>query len=87
VENQVAVVVTGVADVAAIINPDGSLVALDLNPDGSRLTLVGDVTLGSGNAPYSSIGDVLGWISLAGFIFVLVFQSIVQKRAKKVAGR
>ena len=48
VENRTAVVVTGVAHVAAIINPDGSLVALDTDSDGSRVTLVGDVALGSG---------------------------------------
>ena len=84
VENRTAMVVTGVANVAAIISPDGSIVALDINPGGSRLTLVGDVALGAGNAPYTSVGDVLGWVSLAGFGFFLVFQAVVQGRAKKV---
>jgi apolipoprotein N-acyltransferase len=84
VENRTAVVISGVATVSGIINPDGSLVALDTDINGSRLTLVGDVNLGSGHAPYTSLGDLPGWISLAGFIGFMVFQSIVEKRAKKV---
>jgi apolipoprotein N-acyltransferase len=76
-------VLTGVATVSAIINPDGSLVALDLDPQGSRSTLVGDVALGSGGALYTSLGDVLGWVALAGFIFFIVYQSVTQRRAKK----
>ncbi len=85
VENRTAVVVSGVATVSGIINPDGSLVALDTDISGSRMTMVGDVSLGSGRAPYTSIGDVLGWASLAGYIAFMVFQSIVEGRAKKAA--
>ena len=59
VENRTAVVITGVATVSGIINPDGSLVALDTDIDGSRLTLVDDVALGPGGAPYTSLGDIL----------------------------
>jgi hypothetical protein len=32
---------------------------------------------------YTRIGDVLGWISLAGFVFFMVFQAVVEGRAKK----
>lgn len=85
VENRTAVVMSGVASVSSIINPDGSLVALDTNIDGSRVVLVGDVTLGSGNAPYTSLGDALGWATLAGVVFFMVFQMAVERRAKKVA--
>jgi len=85
VENQTAVVVTGVAHVSAIINPDGSIVALDTSADGSRLTLVGDVTLGSPGTLYTSLGDLLGWVSLVGFVSFMFFQSAVEKKAKKVA--
>ncbi len=87
VENRMAVVVTGVARVADVVNPDGSLVALDLDADGSRVTLVGDVTLGPGNAPYTFLGDVLGWTSLAGFIGFSIFQAVTEARAKKAAQR
>jgi apolipoprotein N-acyltransferase len=85
VENRTAVVMSGVATVSAIINPDGRLVALDTNSAGSRVTLVGDVTPGTDHAPYTSLGDVLGWASLAGLVFFMVFQAVVEKRDKKVA--
>lgn len=85
VENHTAVVITGVATVSGIINPDGSLVALDTNINGSRATLVGDVHLGSGPSSYTSLGDLLGWVSLVGFVGFMVFQSVIEGRAKKAA--
>jgi apolipoprotein N-acyltransferase len=83
VENRTAVVVTGAAHVAAIIDPDGNLVALDTDSNGSLLTLVGDVALGSGPSPYTLLGDILGWVSLAGFVFFIIFPVIVERRTKK----
>ena len=85
VENRTAMVVSGVSTISAIINPDGSIVELDSDSNGSRATLVGDVTLGSGPTPYTSLGDILGWLSLAGFIFFMVFQSVTESRARKAA--
>ncbi len=86
VENRVAVVVSGVATVSAIVNPDGSIVDLDTDINGSRAILVGDVSLGPGNAPYTSLGDVLGWASLAGYVFFMFFPSVIERRAKKAQG-
>ncbi len=83
VENRMAFVVSGVANISAIINPDGSLVALDRDPNGSRSVLVGDVKLGVGNSPYTRLGDIFGWLSLAGFVFFMAFQAIIEKRARK----
>ena len=83
VENRTAVVISGVSTVSGIFNPDGSLAALDTDINGSRLTLVSDVTLGSGVAPYTSIGDVLGWAMLVGYIGFMAFQMIVERGAKK----
>lgn len=85
VENRTAVVVSGVAYVSAIINPDGSLVALDTDIEGSRQVLVGDVRFGSGGAPYTVLGDVLGWAALACYIFFMVFPSVVSRRLKRQA--
>jgi apolipoprotein N-acyltransferase len=85
VETHSSIVVTGAATVAAIIDPYGRQLALDVNHDGSRVTLVGDVPLGSGNTPYLYLGDWLGWISLAGYVFFVVFQTVTEKKAKKAA--
>lgn len=83
VENRTAIVVSGVANISAIINPDGSLVALDSNANGSRTALVGEVNLGSGPTVYTSLGDILGWVSMAGFVFFIFFQAVTERRAKK----
>jgi len=86
VENRTAVVVTGAASVAAIIEPDGRLVALDVNKDGSAVVLVGDVSLGTGEGtPYTSLGDVLGWVTMVGLVLFSVYQVIDEKKAKKAA--
>jgi len=84
IENRVAMVVTSRETGSAIINPDGSLAALDMEV-GQHSVLVGDVTLGSGNAPYTSLGDILGWISLIAFVGFMVYDTVVGKQAKQTA--
>jgi apolipoprotein N-acyltransferase len=87
VENRAAMVVTARETGSAIIDPYGRQVALNLNPDGEQVVLVGDVSLGSDNTPYLYLGDWLGWISLAGYVFFVVFQIMTESRAKKAAQR
>ncbi len=88
VENQTAVVVTGATSVAAIINPYGRLAALDINKAGSEAILIGDVSLGSGaGTRYTSLGDILGWVALAGLAAFLVYMTVEGREVKKGAGR
>ena len=88
VENRTAVVVTGATSVAAIVDPYGRQIALDVNKVGSEIVLVGDVSLGSGMGTlYTSLGDILGWVSLAGLVGFLVFMSVEGRQAKKEARR
>jgi apolipoprotein N-acyltransferase len=84
VENQTAVVVTGATSVAAIISPYGRLVALDVNKDGSELVLIGDVSLGSGEGTlYTSLGDILGWVTMVGLVAFLVYMAVNGIQTKK----
>lgn len=86
VENNTAVVVTGATSVASIVDPYGRLIALDVNKDGSPSVLVGDVSLGSGEGTlYTSLGDILGWATLAGLVAFMVYQSVNDKQAKEAA--
>jgi len=86
VENRTAMVVTGAATVAAIIDPYGRQVALDFDRNGSELTLVGDVTMGTGKGTtYTWLGDILGWVSLAGLVVFTIYQAIDDGKAKKAA--
>ena len=83
VENRAAMVVIARQTGSAIIDPYSRQVALNLNPDGEQVILVGDVSLGSGNTPFLYLGDWLGWLSLAGWIFFVVFEGVENRRHKK----
>lgn len=86
VENHTAVIVTGATSVAAIIDPNGRLIALDVDIDGSESVLIGDVSIGSGKGTlYSSLGDILGWAALAGLAAFLVFMTAEGRPTKKTA--
>jgi apolipoprotein N-acyltransferase len=58
--------------------------ALDLGRD-KHLVLVGDARLGPGRAPYTRLGDILGWVMLALFVFSVAFPVIVRRQVKKAA--
>jgi apolipoprotein N-acyltransferase len=83
VENRVAVVKADVAYAAAIVDPYGRVLALrDGSPDGAAFALVSDVPLGSSKTLYSGVGDWVGWLFLAGFVFFVVFQAVTMRRPK-----
>ena len=84
VENQVAVVVTARETGSAIIDPHGRQVALTIKPHEEAI-LVDDVTLGKGGAPYTTLGDWLGWLSLAAYVGFVVFQIVEERRTKPAA--
>jgi hypothetical protein len=58
-------------------------VALTLNP-GEQAVLVGDVVLGSRDGTlFTALGDWLGWLSLAGLVFFVIFQTVEERQQKK----
>lgn len=83
VENRVPVVNTGRGLVSMITDARGNVVAFARTPEGGNDVLVADVQLGSGKSVYHAVGDWLGWVALAGYAFFIVFQMVVEKRAKK----
>jgi apolipoprotein N-acyltransferase len=86
VENHTTLVVAGATSAAAIIDPYGRQMALDVDRDGSEVVLVGDVSLGSGRGtPYTSLGDVLGWVSMAGLVAFVVYMSVEGRRSGKAS--
>ena len=87
VENRTAMVVTSRQTGSAIIDPYGRQVALTLDPS-EQVVLVGDVSLGSGEGTlYTSVGDWVGWLSLAAYIAFIVFQTMTERQAKKTAAQ
>ena len=84
VENQVPVVNADRGYYSMITDTHGKILADVNTPNGRSDVLVADVALAEGNSLYTRLGDWMGWISLAGFVIFIVFQSIVEKRAKRV---
>lgn len=83
-ENRVAIVKADVAYASAIIDPYGRIVALRNGaPGGAAFALVAEVPLGTTITPYSRIGDVIGWICLAGFLLFTVFQGRIARSYDK----
>ena len=83
VENQVPVVNADRGYYTMITDSHGKILADVRTPEGSSDVVVADVTLASGNSLYTSIGDVLGYIILAGYIFFMIYPGIVDKRIKQ----
>ena len=51
-----------------IVDPYGHIVAQADMPEGTSNALVADVSLGTGNAPYTQAGDWMGWVGLVGMV-------------------
>jgi apolipoprotein N-acyltransferase len=60
---------------------------VDTDFEGSPLVMVADVPMGTGATIYSSMGDVLGWVAMAGFAFFFTFMIVVRIRARIAAKR
>jgi apolipoprotein N-acyltransferase len=83
VENRVVIVKADAAYAAAVIDPYGKIVALrNGSPDGAAFALVADVPLGTAGTLYSKLGDWVGWLSLAGFIFFTALQEITKRQQR-----
>jgi apolipoprotein N-acyltransferase len=84
VENQVPVVNADRGYYTMITDSHGEIVADIRSKTGSSEVVIADVTLPEGNSLYTRLGgDWLGYLSLAGFIFFMIFQSMVESREKK----
>jgi len=87
VENRVSTVMVDGAYRTTMVDPYGRIVADQVTPEGGPLTLVADVPLGSPNAPYTRLGDWVGWLCLAGWIAFMVFQSVTRQTKAGDTGR
>ena len=87
VENRVSIVMVDGAFRITMVDPYGRMVADQASPAGGPLTLVADVHLGAPNAPYTRLGDWVGWLSLAAWITSIVFQSVTRQKRAEEMGR
>jgi len=83
VENRVAVVKADGAFSSVVIDPYGHILALhDGSPQGSAYALVADVPIATSGTFYTLAGDWAGWLCLAGFIFFIIYQEIINRKQR-----
>ena len=82
IENRAALVLADVAFNSAIVDPYGRILKLEITPEGAARTLVADVPLGTGDTPYATLGDWLGWVSLAGFAASIILMRVGNARRR-----
>lgn len=83
VENQTPVVFNGIANVSAIIDPQGRLLKLNVSEDNQRAVLIADVPLRRGQAPVTVLGDWLGWVLLALYVVAMFAMIVTTRRLEK----
>ena len=68
-----------------VTNSHGVILADERTPEGDNQVVLADVPLSSGDGSlYTKLGvDWMGWINLAAYVFFMVFQGVVEKRAKQ----
>ncbi len=87
VENRVAIVKADTAFAAAVVDPNGRIIAMrDGSPDGAAFSLVADVPLGNPPTVLTYLGDWMGWVNLVGLIFFMVYQEKIKRRYAGGAG-
>mgnify|MGYP003376925663 CR=1 FL=1 len=62
--------------------PAGFMENGETTPEGAARTLVADVPLGTGDTPYATLGDWLGWVSLAGFAASIILMRVGNARRR-----
>lgn len=73
IETRTSIIKAESAYDSALVDPYGHIIEQTVSLTPTSAVLVADVPLGEANTPYLMIGDVMGWISLAGMIFFAVF--------------
>ncbi len=82
VENRMAMVMAEWSFDSAIIDPYGRILASEVSSTGARATPIADLPIGSANAPAIKLGDLLGWLTIAGLVAFAVGIPASASRAK-----
>jgi len=82
IENRAAVIKAERAYNISIVDPYGRILDHTASDTPTRDLIIADVAVGTADSLYIQLGDWLGWLSLAGFIFFIIYPEIVKRRAK-----
>ena len=65
---------------SAIVDPYGRILEETSDVTPSQAILVADLPIGTADSLYIQLGDVLGWVALAGMAFFTFFSGKLEKR-------
>ena len=68
---------------SAIVDPYGRILEETSSTTPSQAILVADLPIGTADSLYIQLGDVLGWVALAGMAFFTFFSGKLEKLAEK----
>jgi len=68
---------------SAIVDPYGRILEQTATLEPTQAILIADLPLGTADSLYLKLGDVLGWVALAGMAFFTIFSKKLVKLAEK----
>ncbi|HUY63533.1 MAG TPA: nitrilase-related carbon-nitrogen hydrolase [Acidimicrobiales bacterium] len=71
IENRLTIVKGEFSYGSAIIDPYGRILESAITPQGARATLLVKVPIGSGHSPLVDLGNLWGWLTVAGAVVVI----------------
>lgn len=80
VENRVSIVKAEWAFDSCFIDPYGRIIEKSVDKEGVRKVLVQDIPLGERDVPQIYLGDLFGWLSLAGMILIMIIKARKSKK-------
>jgi apolipoprotein N-acyltransferase len=76
IENRVAMIKADTQYDSAIVDAYGRIVSLAASSQSSDALVIGDVLLGTADAPQIALGDWIGWLCLIGMIAFMLVEPI-----------
>ena len=74
IETRTSIVNAEKAFDSAIVDPYGHILEETISLKPTQAILVQDIPLGAANSFYLKIGDLFGWLALAGLVFFMFFE-------------
>ncbi len=83
IETRTSIVNAEKAFDSALVDPYGHILEETISTEPTQAVLVTDIPLGSADTPYLKVGDLLGWVALAGMAFFTFFSGKLVEREEK----
>ena len=83
IETRTAIINSEKAFDSAIVDPYGRILEQTSSTTPSQAILVADLPIGTADSLYIQLGDIPGWIALAGMAFFTFFSGNLEKREEK----